>query len=254
MKLPLPLGGITMDLINRLEHVALLFKPTFCRSFIVYGSNIICTSQGAISLAVESNPIVYSLIENDCCITDTHAKIFNPAWQYAFDVIYTVDKCKFYIASYWQFQVILAADRCYKINTNYRYPFNWDKLSEYMVIKAPNSSDVKKWCTLLYGDPLSLMANVWPSADKFVLVEQHLVLEWLKARWLSLGDLPMDELSSIDSTLEELGLTLNDMSFISDLYKVYNVPCGTVSAVTGGYYNLMDNFYNYISDLSIKEE
>lgn len=131
-----------MNIENKLELVAQLFKSTFCRKFIVYGSNIICLTGNSVDIARDYNPDLFDMVEEQFCITDVMTRFFNPACPYTFETCYTIRECKFYMCSYWRFQVILAATRCYGIKCDFRYNVDKDKIDEYMVLHPRNSSDI----------------------------------------------------------------------------------------------------------------
>lgn len=242
--------GVIMDLINKFERVAQLFKPTFCRDFIVYGSNLICCNGNCAELARMHNESMYDEVELLFNIDDTLAANLNPAYRYAFDCIYTVDKFKFYMCSYWQFMVILAANEAYRLNHYFRYPTNVDLLNSYMYCNRCGSDLLYKYCTLLFGDVLNLMNRVGVIVDSIKSVDEVTIDSWLTNRWLLLQDLPRDVLAHKSSHMKELGLQLRDLSFLSKQFSAYTMEIGTIHDAIEIYDNAVDQFHEYISQLS----
>ncbi len=239
-----------MKLLNKFELVAQLFKTTFCRSFIVYGSNLLCCSGGCSDIAKSNNGSLYDEVESFYAINDSLARYLNPAHMYAFSCVYYLGDFKFYMCTYWQFMIILAANEAYRLNNHFRYPMTWDKLNEYMCTKPCDRGKLYKWCTMIFGDPVGLMGHVGLYVDSLCDVTDEQINTWLMDRWLSLEDLPYDMVRDCKSRLCELDITLKDLSFMHEWYSSYQIEAGSIHDAVAISEEVINLFNEYISQLS----
>lgn len=238
-----------MKLLENLSKVCTLFKPTFCRSFILYGSNIICCSPNVISIAKSTNLGLYNEVESMFNLTDDIARYLNPAYEFAFTTVYHLNGFKFYMATYWQFMVIKAANNVYKINHDFRYIDSMNRLNSFMCINRCDSYKLRSWCIMIFGDALSLTSSVGEYVEKMYDAKDSDIVKWLNGRWLSLEDLPYDYVKNSNKRLDECGCMVKDLSYLSKQYSAYEVEVGTIADAVAIYEDTLMQFHEYISQL-----
>lgn len=243
-----------MQFVDNLKVVSALFKGTFCRSFIVYGSNIIPSKPNSVSIVSQSNPALFEQVSSQYLLDDTISDYLSPSWQYAIDCLYEVDDCKFYVASYWDFRVILAAVQHYVPKLCFRYNTMYDRLNSFMITNPARGSDLLRKCILMFGDAVNILCNVNPWVERFVPMQQSDVMDLIRKRWLSLCDLPLSSLEQFDCSLKDLGLSLLDMSYLYSHLRTFgyidvNIP---VSKLVRTMLNIQFALFDEIDALSAK--
>ena len=214
-------GDLAMVFIEDLKKVSQLFSGTFCRDFIVYGSNVIPSIKNELDHARSQNETLYEHVSSRYLLDDTISKYFNPAWQYAFDTVYVVDDCRYHMASYWDFRCILAAASAYEPNLHYRYTTMYDRLCSFMVLNPITQKELMKKLTLLFGDYLQLLSRVAPWVEKMVPLTSGEITELLFYKWISLKDLPKSYLESFDKPLASVQCSMLDLAYLNGNITVY---------------------------------
>ena len=212
-----------MKIIEKLALVAELFSGTFCRTFLVYGSNIIPLTPNSVDVAMNDNFGLFDDMTTYFNMDDTITPYLTPACPYAFSTIYEVSNCKFYMLSYWDFRVILAGVAKIVPALCFRYTTKYDKLCEYLSVNAKPRKDLLRTVTLCYGDCLSLVNDVSPWVEQFSVLSKGEIIELIQNRWLSLQDLPLSFLEEFDVTLSELDCNMMDLCHLCGELSVYGV-------------------------------